>query len=196
MYRPISNVLKRVSLSLKTSFSTIPPYQKHCKPYVEDSSNFISQIKLERDIDDTKTIRLMDLEGNLLINKTDLVNKETLLKIYDTMIKTEQMDSILYMAQRQGKISFYMPSLGEFACTIASAAALKNEDYIFPQYREQGTLLWRGFSIQECTNQCFGNHKDLGKGRQMPVHYGSNKLNYVTVSSPLSKIFYYIIYFF
>jgi 2-oxoisovalerate dehydrogenase E1 component alpha subunit len=25
-----------------------------------------------------------------------------------------------------------------------------------------------------------------GKGRQMPVHYGSNKLNFVTISSPLS----------
>lgn len=28
---------------------------------------------------------------------------------------------------------------------------------------------------------------DGGKGRQMPVHYGSKKYNNVTVSSPLSK---------
>lgn len=35
-------------------------------------------------------------------------------------------------------------------------------------------------------NQCYGNCDDEGKGRQMPVHYGSRKLNFVTISSPLS----------
>lgn len=44
-------------------------------------------------------------------------------------------------------------------------------------------MLWRGFTLQEFANQCFGNKDDYGKGRQMPIHYGSNKLNYFTVSS-------------
>lgn len=35
-------------------------------------------------------------------------------------------------------------------------------------------------------NQCFGNTDDIGKGKQMPVHYGSKILNFVTLSSPLS----------
>lgn len=35
-------------------------------------------------------------------------------------------------------------------------------------------------------NQCYGNHKDVSKGKQMPVHYGSKKLNFVTISSPLT----------
>lgn len=35
-------------------------------------------------------------------------------------------------------------------------------------------------------NQCYGNHKDTSKGKQMPVHYGSKKLNFVTISSPLT----------
>lgn len=34
-------------------------------------------------------------------------------------------------------------------------------------------------------NQLVGNQADLGKGRQMPVHYGSRDLNISTVSSPL-----------
>lgn len=48
-----------------------------------------------------------------------------------------------------------------------------------------GVLLWRGFSINECIDQCFGNKKDAGKGKQMPIHYGSKDHYYVTVSSPL-----------
>lgn len=80
-----------------------------------------------------------------------------------------------------------MSSFGETACIVGSAAGLQSEDWIFPQYREQGAFLWRGYTIDEVINQCIGNSKDGGRGRQMPVHYGSNKLNMVTVSSPLSK---------
>ncbi len=50
----------------------------------------------------------------------------------------------------------------------------------------QGVLLWRGFSLDDFMNQCYGNEKDAGKGKQMPVHYGSKKLNFVTISSPLA----------
>lgn len=35
-------------------------------------------------------------------------------------------------------------------------------------------------------NQCYGNVEDEGKGRQMPVHYGSKDLNFMTLSSPLT----------
>lgn len=45
--------------------------------------------------------------------------------------------------------------------------------------------MWRGFTLQQFTDQCFSNESDLGKGRQMPIHYGSRALNYQTISSPL-----------
>lgn len=35
-------------------------------------------------------------------------------------------------------------------------------------------------------NQCYGNVNDLGKGRQMPVHYGCKERHFVTISSPLA----------
>lgn len=79
-----------------------------------------------------------------------------------------------------------MTSFGEHACIIGSAAALTPEDMVYSQYREQGAHYWRGFTIEDIINQCIGNVADLGKGRQMPVHYGSKKHNNVTVSSPLS----------
>ena len=57
---------------------------------------------------------------------------------------------------------------------------------VFAQYREVGVLLWRGFTLQQAADQCFSNESDLGKGRQMPVHYGSKELNFQTISSPLA----------
>lgn len=34
--------------------------------------------------------------------------------------------------------------------------------------------------------QCFGNVLGHGKGRQMPIHYGSKAHNFQTVSAPLA----------
>jgi TPP-dependent pyruvate/acetoin dehydrogenase alpha subunit len=67
------------------------------------------------------------------------------------MLTLNVMDLILYEAQRQGRISFYMTNAGEEAY-IGSAAALELEDEIFGQVK--GTqhiemitrprlLLWR-----------------------------------------------------
>ena len=46
--------------------------------------------------------------------------------------------------------------------------------------------MYRGFSLANFCDQCYSNAADGGKGRQMPVHYGSNKLNFATISSPLA----------
>ncbi|KAG7088193.1 hypothetical protein E1B28_012210 [Marasmius oreades] len=49
-----------------------------------------------------------------------------------------------------------------------------------------GVLLWRGFTIDNVMNQCFGNEEDFcGKGRQMPVHLGSVDHHFHTISSTL-----------
>jgi 2-oxoisovalerate dehydrogenase E1 component alpha subunit len=69
---------------------------------------------------------------------------------------------------------------------VGSAAAIDPEDMVFGQYREAGVLLWRGYSLSEMINQCCGNHLDAAKGRQMPVHYGSARLNFQTFSSTVA----------
>ena len=80
-----------------------------------------------------------------------------------------------------------MTSYGETASTVASAAALEAQDWIYPQYREMGAFLWKGVTAEEFIDQCMGNVGDEGKGRQMPIHLGKKSLNIVTVSSPLSN---------
>ncbi len=86
----------------------------------------------------------------------------------------------------QGLTSFYMTNAGEEAAQYGSSAGMDPEDMLYLQYREVGVLMWRGFTVQQCMDQCFSNWKDLTKGRQMPVHYGSKELNVQFVSSPLA----------
>jgi TPP-dependent pyruvate/acetoin dehydrogenase alpha subunit len=79
-----------------------------------------------------------------------------------------------------------MQNAGEEGLQIGSAMALRDDDEIFAQYREAGVLMWRGFTLQNFADQLFGNRDDLGKGRQMPVHYGSARFHFQTISSPLA----------
>ena len=86
----------------------------------------------------------------------------------------------------QSIISFYMTNYGEEGIQFGSAAALDPDDVVYAQYREAGVIMWRGFTLDNLMDQCFSNNNDRGRGRQMPVHYGSKKLNFNFVSSPLA----------
>lgn len=130
--------------------------------------------------------RVTDQNGNFLIQPKYAIADDKLLQIYKCMTSLDVMDDKLYEAQRQGKLSFYMTSTGEEATVVGAAAALNADDEIFSQYRECGALTWRGFTYQQITNQCVGTDLDLGKGRQMPIHYGCRELHFQTVSSPLA----------
>lgn len=86
------------------------------------------------------------------------------------MTRLRQMDDLFLTAQRQGRISFYLSCRREEEVRVGAASALiTSYDPILAQYREQGVLMWRGFTLEQFANQCFSNDLDLGKGRQMPV---------------------------
>uniref|UniRef100_A0A8V5GMR2 2-oxoisovalerate dehydrogenase subunit alpha n=1 Tax=Melopsittacus undulatus TaxID=13146 RepID=A0A8V5GMR2_MELUD len=131
--------------------------------------------------------RVMDRQGQILQQSEDpQLPKELVLKLYKTMTLLNTMDRILYESQRQGRISFYMTNYGEEGTHVGSAAALDDNDLVFGQYREAGVLMYRGYPLELFMAQCYGNSRDPGKGRQMPVHYGCSQRHFVTISSPLA----------
>ncbi|KAI4871047.1 2-oxoisovalerate dehydrogenase alpha subunit mitochondrial precursor [Hypoxylon rubiginosum] len=133
------------------------------------------------------TYRVVDQDGNIVDQsfKPDLSDEEVI-KLYRHMLTISIMDPVMFDAQRQGRISFYMVSAGEEAISVGSASALDREDVVFCQYREQGIFAQRGFTLKDFMDQLFANKHDLGKGRNMPVHYGSKDLNIHTISSTLA----------
>lgn len=146
-------------------------------------SAFTSQLKfsLPSDHPAVPTYRVVDQDGNIVDQsfKQDLSNDDVV-EIYKKMLTISIMDVIMFDAQRQGRLSFYMVSAGEEAISIGSASILDKQDVIFCQYREQGVFAQRGFTLHEFMNQLFANKLDNGRGRNMPVHYGSKELNIVS----------------
>lgn len=133
------------------------------------------------------TYRIMDTDGKVVDKSwsSPSATDDEIIQWYRNMLTVSIMDLIMFDAQRQGRTSFYMVSAGEEGIAIGSASALIPEDVCFLQYREQGVLIQRGFTLKDVMSQLFSNKDDKGKGRNMPVHYGSDELNVHTVSSPL-----------
>ncbi|CAF1214473.1 unnamed protein product, partial [Didymodactylos carnosus] len=131
--------------------------------------------------------RVLEPEGHVINeSETPEFTDEHIIKLYKDMTLLNVMDQVLYESQRQGRISFYMTNTGEEATHVGSAAALNPKDLIYGQYREAGVLMYRGFKLHEFIDQCFGNAHASCKGIQMPIHYGSRNLNFVTISSTVA----------
>ncbi|KAF1912680.1 thiamine diphosphate-binding protein [Ampelomyces quisqualis] len=133
------------------------------------------------------TYRVMNQYGEIIDKEIGVETEDDeALLIYKNMVKLSIMDLLMFEAQRQGRLSFYMVSAGEEGISIGSASALHPSDVAFCQYREAGVYLQRGFQLSDFMNQLFANAKDNGLGRNMPVHYGSKELNIHTISSTLA----------
>ncbi len=117
------------------------------------------------------TFSLLKANGHLTRGASHgLVDEALAQKIYGDMIYIRTLDERMVRAQRQGRLSFYLTCTGEEASVAGTVAAFRPNDMIMSQYREQVALRFRGFTTQQFMNQLFTNGKDLGKGRQMPVH--------------------------
>ena len=127
------------------------------------------------------TYRVVDQHGDVVDPSFEPdISEEKIVKLYTDMLYISILDVIMFDAQRQGRLSFYMVSAGEEAVPIGSSSVLEKEDVIFCQYREQGAYRERGFTTKDFMAQLFANKHDPGKARNMPVHYGSKELNIVS----------------
>lgn len=108
-----------------------------------------------------------------------------LVELYRLMLFNRRVDERMTRLQRQGRIGFYVGSIGEEASIIASTFALEKTDWVVPCYREAGAAFVKGFSFYDFCCQLFGNIDDKVKGRQMPNHYCSPELRFTSISSPV-----------
>ena len=132
--------------------------------------------------------RLMDDDGVPLPGAVlPELDRETCVKMMHTMIRVSEFDKVFNDAQRQGRLSFYFTNRGEEAVAVGSAAALRDNDWFWPQYRELGFTFWRGFTFEEAANQCCHNELDPTKGRQLPMHIGSPEKHLMYVKSNLGQ---------
>lgn len=121
---------------------------------------------------------------------TEMVNeqndRERNIKAYGAMILSRTLDRKIVTAQRQGRVGFYTPTMGQEAGQIGLSMALGKDDLIFQYYRDVALMIHRGVPIETIINQIMGNNEDLAKGRQMPSHFLAEEQNFMSVQSPVA----------
>jgi 2-oxoisovalerate dehydrogenase E1 component alpha subunit len=137
------------------------------------------------DAHDGDVLRVLGEDGQVVAGRKAGVTDAEALALYTAMKQVRVLDDRLVKLQRQGRIGFHIGALGEEASILGSAFALRENDWIFPCYREFGAALWRGMPLDRYLDNMFGNAGDPAKGRQMPDHYCYKKARFTSVSSPI-----------
>lgn len=97
---------------------------------------------------DLEPVQLIDLDGAPTGDRRlglDLPD-DTLRRLYALMVITREFDAELVNLQRQGEMALVAPCRGQEAAQVGAGLALRDTDWLFPQYRELGVFLTRGLT--------------------------------------------------
>ena len=88
--------------------------------------------------------RLIDAEGTLVGNARDLPSDGVLTQLYRQMVIGRRFDLQATALTKQGRLAVYPSSRGQDACEVGSALALRDQDWLFPTYRDSVAIVARG----------------------------------------------------
>lgn len=102
-------------------------------------------------------IRLLDAEGSLVESDAHAswhelaaqLSTEDRLAMHGEMVRTRRFDIEAGHLQRQGKLGLWVPSLGQEGAQVGAAWAARDQDTIFPSYREHLLALHRGVTMNQ-----------------------------------------------
>jgi 2-oxoisovalerate dehydrogenase E1 component alpha subunit len=98
-------------------------------------------------------ISLIDGSGAAVTGKRSAAfaraSDETLLGLYRQMVVARRFDVQVSALTRQGRLATYPSAFGQEAGEIAAVASLREQDWMFPTYRDTMALLTRGVAPTE-----------------------------------------------
>jgi pyruvate dehydrogenase E1 component alpha subunit len=93
---------------------------------------------------------------------------ELAVALYEHMILSRSLDLRMIDLQRQGAVVQHASAIGEEATVVGAAAAMQDDDWIFPSAREFAAALWRGMPLAAYAHHAFGTAADPARGRDAP----------------------------
>jgi pyruvate dehydrogenase E1 component alpha subunit/2-oxoisovalerate dehydrogenase E1 component alpha subunit len=101
------------------------------------------------------------------------LSREQLLELYYWMRLTRSLEERLVNLYRQTKVvGGLFRSLGQEACAVGSAYALRREDVLAPLIRNLGSMLVKGATPLEVLRQYMAKGDSPTRGRELNIHFG------------------------
>ena len=131
-----------------------------------------------------------ELKGSSAKNMMGFEKKQ-LIEILKMMIRSRIIDSKAMRLLKQGKTFFHIAAEGHEAVQMAIGLQLDpKKDWLFPYYRDLGTVLMAGLTPEEVFLGTFAKATDPASGgRQLPVHWGMINAQIPSQSSPTGTQF-------
>ena len=101
------------------------------------------------------------------------LGRDQLLELYYWMRLTRSLEERLVNLYRQTKVvGGLFRSLGQEACAVGSAYALRREDVLSPLIRNLGSMLVKGATPVEVLRQYMAKGDSPTRGRELNIHFG------------------------
>jgi pyruvate dehydrogenase E1 component alpha subunit/2-oxoisovalerate dehydrogenase E1 component alpha subunit len=101
------------------------------------------------------------------------LTRDQLLELYYWMRLTRSLEERLVNLYRQTKVvGGLFRSLGQEACAVGSAYALRREDVLSPLIRNLGSMLVKGATPVEVLRQYMAKGDSPTRGRELNIHFG------------------------
>ena len=128
----------------------------------------------------------MNIEENLqrALQSYDL-KSETLLKLYEHVLRPRRIEEKMLILLRQGKISKWFSGIGQEAIAVGVTLALHSDEYILPMHRNLGVFTSREISLDRLFSQWQGKSNGFTKGRDRSFHFGTQDYKIVGMISHL-----------
>jgi 2-oxoisovalerate dehydrogenase E1 component len=117
--------------------------------------------------------------------------KKQLVDVLKMMVRSRTIDNKAMRLLKQGKTFFHIAAEGHEAVQMAVGLLLDpKKDWLFPYYRDLGTVLMAGTTPEEVFLGTFAKATDPASGgRQLPVHWGMTNAQLPSQSSPTGTQF-------
>jgi pyruvate dehydrogenase E1 component alpha subunit len=98
-------------------------------------------------LDDPTLLRVLDKDGTV-VGDLPALSDDELVSMYELMLRSRVFDRRATAAQRQGRLGTFAILEGHEAVQVGSALAMRDDDFVYPGYREHGVQIAMGMPLE------------------------------------------------